>query len=112
MQLISGVVISQALYNGMLNTIPHALAILIATIIFPILLPVLPFRMFSVKAGILGIIWSLIVIKYSTIFNFDKQLLVSLGNLLIITSNVSFLGLNFTGSTTFTSLSGVKKETY
>lgn len=101
----------QSIENGLLNTIPYIIAIIIGTILFPILLPILPFRMFSMKASILGIIWSAVVIKYSKVFHYDANLMINISNTLLLTSIISYLGMNFTGSTTFTSLSGVKKET-
>lgn len=111
MQLIGGVqTINQALLSGLLNTLPYVIAIMIGTIVFPILLPILPFRMFSMKAAILGILWSVIVIIFSENFHFDNSIIISISNLLLLMSIISYLGMNFTGSTTFTSLSGVKKE--
>ena len=111
MQFIGGVqTINQALWSGLLNTLPYLIAIMIGAIIFPILLPILPFRMFSMKAGILGILWSVVVIIFAQNFHFDNSIIISISNLLLLTSIISYLGMNFTGSTTFTSLSGVKKE--
>jgi len=101
----------RVLQSSLLNTIPYAVAIIIGTILFPILLPVLPFRMFSMKALVLGIVWSGVVVKYSSVFKFGGSTLTNLSNALLLTSIISYLGMNFTGSTTFTSLSGVKKET-
>lgn len=101
----------QSMKSGLINTIPYIIAIIIGTILFPILLPILPFRMFSMKASILGIIWSAIVINYSKVFHYDANLMINISNTLLLTSIISYLGMNFTGSTTFTSLSGVKKET-
>lgn len=102
---------SQALENGLLNTIPYAIAIIIGTILVPMLLPILPFRAFSMKGLVLGGIWSVVVIKYSNVFYYDNNIILNISNSLLLTSIISFLALNFTGSTTFTSLSGVKKET-
>ncbi|NLJ98804.1 MAG: hypothetical protein GX320_06025 [Tissierellia bacterium] len=101
----------QALKNGLLNTIPYAIAIIIGTILVPMLLPILPFRAFSMKGLVLGVIWSVVVIKYSNVFYYDNNIVLNISNSLLLTSIISFLALNFTGSTTFTSLSGVKKET-
>lgn len=112
MQLIGGAnhSIMQILKSGALNTLPYIIAAIIGTILFPILLPILPFRMFSIKALILGIIWSFVVITYSSVFHYNNSILMNVGNGLLLSSMISYLGMNFTGSTTFTSLSGVKKE--
>lgn len=113
MQLLSGVDGSflKLIEIGLLNTVPYFIAIIIGTLLFPILLPILPFRMFSMKASILGVIWSIIVIRYSSIFHYHNSIIINISNALLLTSIISYLGMNFTGSTTFTSLSGVKKET-
>lgn len=100
----------QVLKSGLLNTLPYIIAAIIGTILFPILLPILPFRMFSIKALILGIIWSFVVITYSSVFHYNNSILMNVSNGLLLSSIISYLGMNFTGSTTFTSLSGVKKE--
>ncbi len=112
MQLIGGTNYSiiQILKSGALNTLAYVIAAIIGTILFPILLPILPFRMFSIKALILGIAWSFVVITYSSVFHFDNSILMNVSNGLLLSSIISYLGMNFTGSTTFTSLSGVKKE--
>jgi len=101
----------EVLRDGLLNTLPYAIAIIIGTILFPLLLPILPFRMFSMKGLILGVIWSFIVIRYSSVFHYHSNILTHISNSLLLTSIISYLAMNFTGSTTFTSLSGVKKET-
>lgn len=75
------------------------------TLLFPALLPYIPFRMFYKKGLILGVLFNisfLALTQWTSIF--------ALGNGLISTALISYLALNFTGSTTFTSLSGVKKE--
>ncbi len=95
----------------LLNIMPYLGAFLIGGFLVPIMLPIIPFRSFSLKGLILGVIWSLITIHFNSVFLFSSQLKVSLGNALILTSIITMLGLNFTGATTYTSFSGVKKET-
>lgn len=93
------------------STFAYLIAILIGTFVFPAVLPKLPFRMFSAKAGILGLIWSFFLVAFPGLFGFSRDMLTATSNILLSTSVISYLGLNYTGSTTFTSLSGVKKET-
>ena len=79
------------------------LSLTLGTIIFPMLLPIRPVRMFFVNGLILGLVLNgLLFIQYISIFNLGWYLLMSL--------YTSYLCMNFTGSTTFTSLSGVDKE--
>jgi len=76
-------------------------------IITPALLPLIPFRMFSLKGLIIG--WLM-----AGLFVFAGILSTSLFEtliwFLIMGSISSFLAMNFTGASTFTSLSGVTKE--
>ena len=71
----------------------------------PILLPWLPGRAFSVK-GLWGalVLWSCV---YSLL---DVSPTEGTGWFLVLTAIVSFMAINFTGTSTYTSMSGVKKE--
>jgi len=79
--------------------------VIAGAVLFPALLPVIPFKPFSIKGALLGLVWSAFVI---IIFKLD--LIDSIAASLFLTALVSFIALNFTGSTPFTTLSGVKKE--
>ena len=72
----------------------------------PMILPWLPFRSFALKGLIAGILctWSILV------FYFPMPWFLSLAWMLINSGIASFLAMNFTGASTYTSLSGVKKE--
>ena len=79
-----------------------------AGIVFmPILLPFIPFRSFALKGLVTGLIMAAIL--YLTNF-LGNSLLEVISWFLIISGISSFIAMNFTGSSTFTSLSGVKKE--
>lgn len=75
----------------------------------PLLLPVIPFRAFSVKGFFTGLI--LVAVGY-----FGSELLKQSGvfitsiTFLFFPAVSSYLALNFTGATPFTNISGVKKE--
>ena len=99
------------LMSSIKSTAAYLIAILIGTLAFPAILPRLPFRMFSAKAAILGLIWSFLLVAFAEPFGFSRDMFTAASNILLTTSVISYLGLNYTGSTTFTSLSGVKKET-
>jgi acetyl-CoA decarbonylase/synthase complex subunit gamma len=101
------------------NTVNHGLfaviallsAVLGGAVLNPLLLPYLPGRAFSVKGFSIGIIISLLLLY---IWNVNLQTwagrLDSLAWLLIIPAVAGYLAMNFTGCSTYTSLSGVKKE--
>jgi hypothetical protein len=91
-------------------------AILAGTVLFPILLPWIPTHDFSAKGFILG---GLIAIPFAVsalLSNpesaWQLRTAWALVYLLLIPSITAFLTLNFTGSTTFTSRSGVKREIF
>jgi len=83
------------------------LAFLAGTVIGPLLLPWLPGRSFSLKGAGAGIIVFLAA-YFSRLTG--SHLIQVLAWLLLIPALSSFLTMNFTGSSTYTSLSGVKKE--
>jgi hypothetical protein len=121
------------------DTVAFSGAFAIAAIIVPLFLPWIPGRAFSLKGFFAGIIWTLAMTAWNLspgsimqnavksasadttetfYFNLLKFfsgnwlsfLLLTLAYLMIIPAISSFFALNFTGSSTYTSLSGVKKE--
>lgn len=74
-------------------------------VIAPILLPWIPFRPFALK----GAFWAMVITVVLNLF-FKVPLLESLALGLLNLSLASFVTMNFTGSSTYTSLSGVSKE--
>ena len=90
-------------------------AILAGTVLFPMLLPWIPTKDFSTKGFTLGF---LVTLPFSwnafmapdTIWWLHKGL--ALSYLLVMPTITAFFTLNFTGSTTFTSVTGVRKEIY
>ncbi|HUU44158.1 MAG TPA: mercury methylation corrinoid protein HgcA [Acidobacteriota bacterium] len=95
--------------------IPSAALWLIAcaagAILPPALLPWLPGRAFSLKGGLLGI-----VVGLGALWLIFPSLVTSRGYLAALPwlfwfpAVISFIAMNFTGSSTYTSLSGVRKE--
>jgi hypothetical protein len=90
-------------------------AVLAGTVLFPALLPYIPTQDFSTKGLILGLI---VAIPFALSFSTNPAL-PSWANaagaaaaLLIIPAVVAYFALNFTGCTTFTSRTGVKKEIF
>jgi acetyl-CoA decarbonylase/synthase complex subunit gamma len=76
-------------------------------VLTPILLPVIPFRKFSLKGVTVGLLTALLLFY----FNFLGTTVFEIISWFLIIGGVSsFMAMNFTGATTFTSLSGVQKE--
>lgn len=82
------------------------LSFLGGTVVTPFLLPYLPFRSFSLKGLFAGILTALPVI---VIFRAGNMLELSALAFMMMAFS-SFLAMNFTGASTYTSLSGVLKE--
>ncbi|MDD4159644.1 MAG: mercury methylation corrinoid protein HgcA [Synergistaceae bacterium] len=84
-------------------------AVITGTFLSPLLLPWIPGRAFSFKGMLTGLIWavSYILFLYSKGYTGSLQLF---SYLLILPSLSAFFSMNFTGSSTYTSLSGVEKE--
>jgi acetyl-CoA decarbonylase/synthase complex subunit gamma len=86
-------------------------AIVAGTILTPIFLPVLPGRAFSVKGLAVGLLSCFALLLGKAFFGVGgMNLFEETGRLLLIPAISSFLGMQFTGASTYTSLSGVKKE--
>jgi len=92
---------------GVITALHIFMAFFSGTTLGPLLLPVLPFRGFSLKgafAGLLTFIAALILTGQWQISVYNLSML------LIYLAAGSFFTMNFTGASTYTSLSGVKKE--
>ncbi|HKK41784.1 MAG TPA: mercury methylation corrinoid protein HgcA [Bacteroidales bacterium] len=83
------------------------LAYFAGIVVTPVLLPYLPGHYFSLKGFFSGM---LVFIGYLIFTSLKNDLLIVLSWLFITGALSSFTAMNFTGSSTFTSLSGVKKE--
>jgi hypothetical protein len=94
---------------GLADFIAYTGAVVTGTVVTPLLLPVIPGRAFAWKGWLLGLLWTLGFIWFSGWF-VPGFLLLAIGYLLVLPSLSSFLAMNFTGSSTYTSFSGVIKE--
>jgi len=99
---------------GLLPALATATAILAGVVLFPLLLPWLPFRDFSVKGLILGFVVTLPFSLAMVLTDHRDWLTIAAAIMILILLPpiTSFISLNFTGSSTFTSRSGVKGEIY
>ena len=86
-------------------------AILAGAVLHPVLLPYLPARAFSLQGAMVGLVVAVALLYWrGGNLHAWPGLLEALAWLLIIPSVAAYLAMNFTGSSTYTSLSGVKKE--
>ena len=104
----------------LIGGVPYMLAamtvILSGVVLFPALLPWLPTKDFSSKGGFLGVLAALPFVLSVVLGHADwswyRQLGQAAGYLLAMPAVIAFISLNFTGSSTFTSVVGVRKEIY
>lgn len=87
------------------DVVPAVIAVVCGAFITPLLLPYIPGRAFSLKGALVGTVFSGVFIGAT-----DPPLSATIFIAGIIIAISSFLAMNFTGASTFTSLSGVKKE--
>jgi len=87
------------------DVLPGIIAIACGACVTPLLLPYIPGRAFSLKGALVGAIFGFLFIGMAA-----PPLSYSIFILGTVVALSSFLAMNFTGATTFTSLSGVKKE--
>lgn len=111
-------VVAVALYfmSGLVSALAAVVAAMTGTVLFPLLLPWLPTHNFSTKGFILGglvaLPFALSVFLQHPNWAWWRQVGQALEFLMAMPAVTAFLALNFTGSTTFTSRSGVKREMF
>ncbi len=98
-------------HNGPWSVLGILSTLLTGAVLTPLLLPWVPGRAFSLKGWILGLAsaWGFILLRgFSPRSGFHP--LEALAWLLLLPALSAYLAMNFTGASTYTSLSGVKKE--
>ncbi|MBW1702259.1 MAG: acetyl-CoA synthase subunit gamma [Deltaproteobacteria bacterium] len=100
-----------ALNYGLFAIVALLGAVAAGTVLTPILLPWLPGRAFSVKGLAMGMITVLLLTAFRTgnLSDWAGRAEI-LAWFLLIPAITAYLAMNFTGASTYTSLSGVKKE--
>ena len=98
---------SAAWVRGSILVIAYVAGILAGAIATPVLLPWVPGRSFAMKGSILGVLSGAGVVA---LFRGELKIFGALALMLCTTAISSYLAMNFTGSTPFTSPSGVEKE--
>jgi hypothetical protein len=101
-RLISGNILSWSTVGGFL---PYLAAIVMGCAVVPALLPFVPGKSFALKGWLAGIVATFVFTWFYRLSTVD-----AIANLLILPAISAYLALNFTGCSTYTSLSGVKKE--
>jgi len=114
--LLGGVGAPSGFWQGVLNdglfAVLHLLGALLAgAVLTPILLPWLPGRAFSQKGLIMGLITTLFITLFGAFYlNIRQDYMNIMAWFFLAPALSAYLAMNFTGASTYTSLSGVKKE--
>ncbi len=101
----------KAIDHGLFSVLAVFVAILSGAVLTPLLLPWLPGRAFSLKGVLLGFLTAAVLL-----FLFSGKWITPIGPLEIVSwlflipALSAYLAMNFTGASTYTSLSGVRKE--
>jgi len=100
-----------AVNHGLFSIIALLTAILAGAVLTPLLLPWLPGRAFSLKGLALGLLAAVILslLRFNDVNGWAGHLEI-VAWFLLIPALSAYLAMNFTGASTYTSLSGVKKE--
>jgi hypothetical protein len=103
--------IANILGDGIFSALAILVSIIAGAVITPLLLPYLPGRAFTTKGLTAG---SLSALALLYLWGYDLQpwqgLIGASAWVMMISAVASYLAMNFTGASTYTSLSGVKKE--
>lgn len=104
--LLSGLSASKAFDWFTIPAVAMGTSVIAGAVFTPLLLPWLPGRAFSIKGFVMGILSALLIV-----FFIHTSSILGMAVLLIsIPAMAAYLAMNFTGSSTFTSLSGVRRE--
>lgn len=86
-------------------------AVFAGCVITPVLLPWIPGRAFAFKGALAGLLWAIAFVLLNGLKNLSTyELIKVISFILILPAVSSYYAMNFTGCSTYTSLSGVNKE--
>ncbi len=104
-----GIIFRDAVFKGAFFIISGLVAVFAGAFFTPVFLPFIPFRSFALKGWIAGaVLYAPLLYLMSMNWGVGTPLVVSAAILFPLVS--SYLALQFTGASTYTNLSGVKKE--
>lgn len=102
---------SNALDAGVFAGVTLGMGVLAGAVLTPLLLPYLPGRAFALKGLIMGLLAASVWALFGFVsINAGTAFFESVSQFILIATVSAFLAMNFTGASTYTSLSGVRKE--
>lgn len=102
--------LARVVERGPIAVVTVAAALLAGTALAPLLLPWLPGRMFSTKGALAGALTAAVGLALASAAGLALPLATLASVALFTIASASFGAMNFTGTSTFTSLHGVEKE--
>ena len=102
---------ANALSHGLFAVFCLLAAVFAGAVLTPFLLPWLPGRAFSLKGLTMGLVTAVILslLRWDDLAAWHGRFEM-MGWVFLVPAIAAYLAMNFTGASTFTSLSGVKKE--
>lgn len=97
-------------HRGVFTLDAAVAAVLAGGVLTPVLLPWIPGRAFSLKGAIVGVLAALGTVVVVASLGIRPTMFGGAAIMLGVTAGASFIAMNFTGSTPFTSQSGVQWE--
>ena len=105
-----GILFRPIISQGLPVVISGFIALLIGTAAVPLFLPTIPFNSFALKGALAGLIMPIIVTFLSNGINVFYNVYILIICWILLPAISSFLALQFTGTSTYTNPSGVRKE--
>jgi hypothetical protein len=105
----SGILFAEAWTGGAPLLLLGLISVLAGAFITPVLLPFVPSRSFAIKGWIVGVLSVLLAVQVFGLVDRNNTIMLA-ATYLFFPAASSYIALQFTGSTTFTGMSGVKKE--
>jgi hypothetical protein len=105
----AGILFKQAWQGGLLFLVLGLVAVFAGAFVTPVLLPFVPFRSFAVKGWIMGMLATVLTMQVLG-GEAGRSIFLLTAIYLFFPALSSYIALQFTGSTTYTGMSGVNKE--
>lgn len=105
----TGLLFDPAWSGGLPFLVMGLISVLAGAFVTPVLLPFVPFRSFAIKGWIVGMLLTLLAVHGLGIIDNESSLVLA-ATYLLFPALSSYIALQFTGSTTYTGMSGVNKE--
>jgi len=105
----SGILFEKAWAGGAPFLLLGLISVLAGAFITPVLLPFVPCRSFAIKGWLVGMLSVLLAVQVFSLVDRHNTIMFAAAYLFFPAVS-SYIALQFTGSTTFTGMSGVKKE--